>query len=145
MTVDFRQLLNRPTDDIKRPKPLPAGTYHGLVKSYEFGESAQKKTPYVRFALTLNSAGDDVDQEELAEIELSSKQLSTDFYLTDNSLYRLKEFLESVGVATEGRSLGECIPDSVNVSVIIDVTQDLNQKDPSAPPYNNVKSIKGED
>jgi hypothetical protein len=141
---DFRSLLQKPADEIKRPPVLPAGTYHGIVSKYEFLESKEKKTPFVRFSLGLRSAGEDVDAEEIKEVDLSTRQLRRDYFITEDALYRLKEFLESLGIAMSGRPLAECIPDALNQSVIIEVVQQLNPRDPTAPPFNDVKAIRGE-
>ena len=141
MAVDFKSLLSKPSDDITKPKPLPAGTYNGMVSKYEFGESKEKKTPYVRFFLTVHSAGEDIDPADIEGIDLTKKQLRRDFYLTDDALYRLKEFAVSIGVEATGRSLGEMIPDCVNAQVLIAVTQ-RNSQDGSEI-YNDVGDVKG--
>lgn len=144
MTVDFRKLLDKPMDEIKRPPSLPAGTYFGTVTKYEFGESNNKKTPYLRLLLNVTSAGEDVDQEALKEIDLSKKQLRKDFYITPDAEYRIKEFLESCQIPTTGRALGEAIPDCMNAPVVIEVTLRPNQNDPEAPPNNDVGNLKGQ-
>ena len=146
MVADFRQLLSTPMDDIKRPPPLPAGTYHGVVASHEFGESSSKKTPFVQYNLALISPGDDVDQDTFSEaisvLELSKRNFFVKYYLTDGAKYRVKDFLESVGVTWTGRSLGECIPEARNARVLASVTQ--KNSDDGKSIYNNVEDMKGE-
>ena len=62
----FESILDTPATEVERPKPLPAGTYDVIVKGlYEQGESTQKKTPYVRFIYAIQSAGEDVDADEI--------------------------------------------------------------------------------
>ena len=139
-TVDFRTLLQTPMDTIEKPKPLPAGTYHGVVSRHEFGESSQKRTPYVRFHLQPTSAADDVDPAGLEGIDLSKKALRRDYFLTADALYRLKGFLDSIGVSTTGRSLGEAIPDSTNARVLMQVTQRAAD---NGDLYNDVGDLKG--
>lgn len=140
--VDLKSLLSKPMDDVKPPVPLPAGTYHGVVKGQSFGESRQKKTPFVRYEFTLHSAGDDVDASQLEGVDLSTKSPRFDFYLTDNSDFRLKDFLTSVGVKTEGRSLGECIAEAVGCEVVLTIIQRYDEKDTSKV-YTDVTDVKG--
>ena len=62
----FESILDTPATEVERPKPIPAGTYDVIVKGlYEQGESTQKKTPFVRFIYAIQSAGEDVDPDEL--------------------------------------------------------------------------------
>lgn len=140
--VDFSKLLAKPVDQIKKVPALPAGTYDGVIQKYEFGESTQKKTPYVRFFLGVTAARDDVDPADLAEIDLSKKILRSDFYITDDSEYRLKDFLETLGIDSAGRTLGEMIPESINQGVVMSVTQRNNPNDPEQI-YNDIAKIVG--
>jgi len=143
MSVDFRQLLSKPLDDVKRPPPLPGGTYKGRVKGFELGESTQKKTPFVRFNLSVESPGEDVPAESLVDIDLTKKSLRRDYFLTEDAYYRVKEFLESLGINTSGRTLDETLPETQNAEVLMTVVLSLNRNDPKAPPYNEVSDIVG--
>lgn len=140
--VDFSKLLAKKADDAKPPVALPSGTYHGFIKGHTFDKSREKQTPYVKFDLALTSAGDDVDPDDLTEIELSKKALSVSFYLTESSDYRLTEFLKSLGIKTEGRSFGELIPETINASVLIPVSQRIDKNDPTRL-FNDVGDVKG--
>jgi phage-related protein len=140
--VDFSKLLAKKADDAKPPPVLPNGTYHGFIKGHNFGKSREKQTPYVQFELSVTSAGDDVDQTELVGIELSRKNLSITFYLTENSDFRLTEFLRSLGIKTEGRSFGELIPETTNAPVLISISQRLDKNDPTRI-FNDVGEVKG--
>ena len=142
--VDFKTLLNKPvTEEAKRQPSLPAGTYNGTVVKWEPGESAQKKTPFVRFFVQLTSPGEDIEAEGLVGISLEKKQMRRDFFLTEDALYRLHEFLGSVGVDFMGRSLGESLPECIGKDVICSITAKMNQTDPTQPPYNEISSMKG--
>jgi hypothetical protein len=141
MTVDFSALLSTPMDDIKRPPPLPAGNYLGRVTKYEFLESTEKKTPFVRYSVSVESAGSDIDPADLTDIDLSKKQLRSDFYLTPDALYRLTEFLEGLGIEKTGRTLAEAIPEAIGISVAFTVTQRMNTRDPKSPPFNEISDI----
>lgn len=104
MQESFASILSKPSNEVERPKPLPIGTYtcvvHGLP-SYD--KSSKKQTPYVEFNLNIIAAGDDVDQEALAEMGgIEGKSLRATYYLTDTALWRLKEFLEHCNLDVEG-------------------------------------------
>jgi hypothetical protein len=142
MALDFSKLLSTPMDTVEKPKPLPTGTYMGVISKYEFGESKDKKTPYVRFFLNLTGAGPDIDVGEVAGIDWSKKQLRRDLYLTDDAIYRLKDLLASIGVPVEGRTFGESIPDALNCQVMIEVTQRNNPQDPTQI-FNDVGTVRG--
>ena len=110
-TATFSDILNKPASEVERPKPLPAGTYLCVVKGLpRFDKSSKKQTEFVEFNLSPMQAGEDVDQEDLAAMLLNkdgtSKVLNeltirATYYLTDNSLYRLKDFLTHCGLDVE--------------------------------------------
>lgn len=144
MAVNFKDLLTVNLDEVKAPSALPEGTYHGNIASFEYGDNNKNRTPYVRFSLKFHSASDDVDPKDLADIDLSARKMSTDFYLTPDARFRLKDFLESLGLKTSGSTFDELIPEAVGQSVIAYVTQRFNPERPDDPPRNNIKSVKGE-
>lgn len=141
MTVDFKELLKKPADQVERPKPIPAGTYKGVVARQEFGQSKEKKTPYTRYHLTLTGPGDGVDPKDLDGIDLTKKQFRKDFYLTNDAEYRLLDFIASCGVNTKGRTLGELVPEPLGKDVLIDITQ-RNSED-GTEIYNDVGKVAG--
>lgn len=145
--ADFTTLLSKPLSEVKRPQPLPAGTYFGVIKSWEPGESSQKKTPYVQFNIGFTHAGDDVDAHELASAEalnpLSKRQLNMKYYLSPAAEYRVKEFYESCGVEAEGRTHSPCLAEMIGKSVIAEVIQRPNSERPEDPPFNEIRDLKG--
>lgn len=138
---NFKDLLAKPVDQIEKPKPVPPGTYNGVIKGFTFGESKDKKTPYVRFALAITGPGDDVDPELLTGVDLSKKQLRRDYYITDDALFMLKDLVTSVGIDSSGRTLDSMIPELVNNPVLIEVIQRSSQD--GSEMYNDVKNLKG--
>src|SRR5215831_16229366 len=120
MSVNFKDLLSRPVDSAKKPPTKPPGTYYGVISSYKFAESQKQKTPYVRFTFNNIQPGEDLlagDQRALQDdegnpIDFSKWTPYKDYFLTDDALYRLKEFLQSLGVETAGRSFDETIPEA---------------------------------
>lgn len=141
MAADFKDLLKINLDDVEKPKPVPAGTYTGRIAKYEFNESSNKKTPFVRYYVQLTGAEADVDSDALEGINLAEKQLRKDYYITKDALYRLKDFLGSCGIEVQGRALGETIPESLNASVILDVKQ-RNSED-GKDIFNDVGDMRG--
>lgn len=141
MSVNFAELLDTPIEDAKRPPTLPRGSYHGMIKSFEFDESKEKKTPLVRYQVGLTAATENVDEEALTEIDLSKRQMPYEFYITEDSKYRLREFLEAMGISIAGRKFKEAIGDVVGEAVLVDVEHNPNRKDPAAPPFARIASI----
>lgn len=127
--VDFTSLLQKPAGEAKKPEALPAGDYHGVVKSFETGDSNKNKTPYVRFHIGIVAPGDAVasDHPDLAEQDLSKRQMRRDYYLTEDAMWRLDDFLKSLGIALAGKSYEETIPEAVGTQVLVEVQQYLNQ------------------
>lgn len=130
MAVDFGAMLKKKIDDTKRPEAKPAGTYQGVINSFKFGESAQKKTPYLQLVVNNVQPGDDVDRDQLSSYRenfpgvIEKWQVTYEFYLTDDALFMLKEFLQSMGIDTTGRSYDETIPElrnrPVQFSVVVE-------------------------
>lgn len=144
---DFSKLLSKKVDDAKPPPALPAGTYRATIQRYDFQTSREKGTPGVRFHLQFIGAEDDVDQTALvdahgAPLDLSKIQKFSTFWLTDNSDYRLADFLKSLGIKTEGRDFNETLPETINGTVLVPITQRLDKKDPMKM-LNDVGDITG--
>ncbi len=115
----FESILDTPATEVDRPKPLPAGTYDAIVKGLpEYGESSQKKTPFVRFTLGITSAGEDVDTDELEEMGgIADKTIKSTYYTTPDALFRLTDFLEHCGIEAEGKTVRQMIDETPNASV----------------------------
>lgn len=150
---DFSALLKKPLNDVKRPPILPQGTYFGVITKYSLDESTEKKTPYVRFHCKLTGPGDDIPTDMLVSedgkpIDLSKKEAHSDFYLSDDAFYRIKEFQESLGIDTSDRDLSMTLPETINQPVQIFMVSVQNKKKPlddQGRPnfYNNVDRITG--
>lgn len=143
--TDFSNLLSVKADDIKRPPIKPAGTYHAMILGYEMGRSSQKKTPYVRFGFGGLQPGADIDpascvDSDGAPIDFSKWKPNIDFFLTPDSVYRLKEFLESLGIPSAGRELREMIPESRNLPVLLTVSVKPNEDGTGF--FNRVEAVK---
>jgi hypothetical protein len=144
MAVNFKELLNKTvTEEAKRPPVLPAGTFHGNVQKWEPGESDAKKTPYVRFLVALTGPGDDIPSDEMTGIDLAKRQMRRDFYLTEDALYRLHEFLSSCGIDFVGRPLSQSLDETIGKDVLLTVTSKPNKNNPEAGNFNDISDMKG--
>lgn len=129
--MSFKELLKRDAGSVERPKPLPGGDYSFVIKSYEFGQSAKKKTDQIEFKVK-PLAAIDVDEEVLAQMEnWRDKEMRLTFYITSEALYRLTEFQEHCGLETSGRTIEELIPEMVNCSFGGRIEHSPSQRDPS--------------
>lgn len=131
--MDLRALLDVPVDSIKKPANWPAGPYHGFIEKYEPGTSREKKTPYLRVFVRITRAGDSIPQDLLKDangdpIDVSKRQFRKDYYLTDDAKWRLVEMIQKVGVETEGKSLGSCIPELVTKPVLVQLGLRANEQ-----------------
>lgn len=113
---NFSDILDRPASETERPKPLPAGGYLCVVKGLpRRDKSAKKGTPFVEFILQPVEAMEDVDAEALAAMGgLANKTIKATYYLTEDALWRLKDFLE--------HTTGEEVPEGASYSQLIEQT-----------------------
>jgi hypothetical protein len=127
----FESILDTPADSVERPKPLPVGTYDCIVRGqYEEGQSSQKKTPLVRFTYAFQSAGPDVDEEELESMltnkdgekqSLSERTIKDTYYTTPDALFRLTDALEAMGIDLEGKSIRVALSETPNCSIRVQI------------------------
>jgi hypothetical protein len=99
----FGSILDTPSQSIEKPKPFPVGTYLWSVKGLPRQDvSAKKKTEFVEFTLQCLQAGEDVDQEALAEFlkgkSIGEKTTKLTYYITEDAIWRLKDFLDHCGI-----------------------------------------------
>lgn len=130
--TSFESILDTPADAVERPKPLPAGTYSAIVKGMpEHGVSAQKKTPFVKFTYVLQDAFDDVDQDELTALltdkdgnvePIGTKSIKDTYYTTPDSLFRLTDALEAMGIDLDGKTVRSALDETPNCSINIVVS-----------------------
>ena len=136
----FSSVLDTPVGDIERPKPAPVGSYVCVVQGQpKIDKSAKKRTEYVEYALKPLEALDDVDEDALADWGIKDKTFRITFYITEKSIYRLKEFLEHCGVDMNGEgSMRQYIAEAAGKQVVAHIVHEAS-KDGSAV-YGSVKS-----
>lgn len=139
----FSELLdNVRVGEAKEPKPIPEGSYIAVIKETKFDESSQQKTPYLRVFFEIISVCDDVDQAEIealgGEAELMGKRLRQDFYITDDALFILQNFItKHVKLDVDG-SFSEAIPLLPDNEVGIRVAHTIDKDNPEKV-YTNIK------
>lgn len=124
--TSFTDILNKPATEIEAGKPLPVGTYLCLVDGQpEHKTMGKNNTDCFEFNLKPMQAQADVDQQALLENlkgkSLSDKKLRHRLFVTEDSLWRLKKFLEDLGIELGSRGLGECIPEAMGRQVMVAV------------------------
>lgn len=117
----FRELLSQATDQVERPRAIADGHYIGNISNFEFGQSRQKQTPFLRIFLQPQEETQDVEAGANTGIDLTRKELRKDYYITPDALYRLSDMLDAVLGKETGRSFDERIPDLRNARVMFAV------------------------
>lgn len=136
--VDFSQLLGQRAGEAKRPAPLPAGVYHGLLKSYEVGDNNKNKTAYLRTLIVLTGWPDGISPSDHPDVDLTKRQLRKDWFLTEDSLWRLDNFLRSCGIEPQGRSYEEILPELISQELSLEVATYRGSDDTIGNNVNNV-------
>lgn len=127
---NFGALLAKAPSDVEKPKPLPIGTYLCVVQSLPKQDKSTKKgTEYVEYTLNVLQAADDVDAEALEALGgAAGKTIRATYYLTENSLWRLKEFLVALGMdEADYESLGAMVDDSVGKQLLVTLKHTASQ------------------
>lgn len=127
--TSFSSVLDMPADSVERPKPLPVGSYVCIVQGQpRIDKSAKKGTEFSEFTLKLLEPLDDVDEDALKEYGgIKDKTTKVTFYHTENSIYRLKEFIEHCGVEIEeGVSLRQLIGEVTGQQVVAHVAHEAS-------------------
>lgn len=105
---NFGAILDRKPTAIERPKILPVGSYIVVVQGMPRQDKSQKKqTPFYEYTCKYLQAMDDVDQDELeaaltradgTKKSLGDMTVRLTYYLTEDAVWRLKQFLEHCGL-----------------------------------------------
>jgi len=144
--VNFGAILDRPSTEIERPKPLPVGTYVCVVKGLpRQDKSARKGTEFVEFTLQPlgiyeNENGEtDVDPDELAAMGgFEKRTIRATYYLTEDAIWRLKSFLDDLGIEEGDKSLRQRISESPGHQVLAVIAHQAS--DDGQNIYANLKS-----
>ncbi len=150
MAFDASNFLDMPSGKTVRPAALPIETYPGIVTSFERSES-RRKTPIARFNVRLRdwpasipeSARMQADGDGvLQSIDLSKRTYRADFFITEDALYRLDEFLRSCGIEPDGTPYGALCARAIGCPVSVDMGQYISES--TGEIGNQVNKIYGE-
>lgn len=112
--MDFNSILSTKVEEAEKPKPLPVGTYIWQIPlgQPKFDQSKEKQTPFVEWEIKPVAPLDDVDGQLLQQVKnWNEKSMRLTFWLTEEALYRFRDFLDKVGIPYKGRSWAEVIPE----------------------------------
>ena len=118
----FEEILKRPGSEIKAPEAYPVGEYHCLVDGPpEPGKSSQKGTDYLRFKYRIIAPFKGVDEAKAAEQQVTGKIITEDFYILDNTIWRLKEMLKNLGIdgLDDAKSPFEALPEAPGRQLLV--------------------------
>ena len=143
VTPDFESVLDTPSNEVSRPRPLPQGTYACQEKGLpRIDKSTKKGTEFSEYTLQVLEACDDVDPEELKlaltkangeVVALNARTLRVTCYHTEDALWRLKKLLNDFGIPEED--------DDGNVRTLRQRMQDV----PGKMIYDHVKHSPSDD
>jgi hypothetical protein len=110
-TPDFVSVLDTPSSEVARPRPLPQGTYACMVKGLpRIDISPKRQTEFSEYTLQILEAQDDVDPDELKlcltkpsgnVVSLNERSLRYTLWHTEDALFFLKKFLDDLQIPEE--------------------------------------------
>lgn len=129
LATSFASILDTPSSEVERPKPLPQGSYVAQIQGLpRYDKSSKKQTEFVEFNLQLLSVGDDVDKDELEAIGgFKGKTIKATYYLTETALWRLKEFLDHCGIEEGDATLRQRVEATAGQQVGIFINHEASQ------------------
>lgn len=130
--ASFTDILNKPASAVEAPKPIPPGTYLGIISGQpEFAKIGKNQTDCVNFKVQLVQAQEDVSADDLAlaltradgvSKTLNDIKLNVRQFLTEDSVWRLKSFLvDHLGIDEAGKTLGQMIPEAMGKQLLLTV------------------------
>lgn len=125
MSANFSDVLNKKLDTVEKPKPLPAGTYFALINAApDIKPRGQNNNLAAEFTFKILQPTEDVDAEALAEQGgIRDRTLRYTLWLTDDALWRAKQFIENCGVEDTDISLTQGLQACIGAQVKVLVKQ----------------------
>lgn len=134
----FEELLNKPASEVERPKPLPVGTYHCLVDGPPEPVTAKTGTQGLRFTFKVIRPLEDVDAALAAEQQVVGKTVRDTYWITEESLYRLTDMLEHLGLDKNGGTIKELVSYAPGKQLLMRIKHQASQDGTTV--YANVDS-----
>ena len=132
--ASFEEILNLPASAIKAPEALPVGTYHAMIDGpLAPGKSAKKQTDLFTVKFKILDAMDDVDSNAAAEQQVKGKIITSDYYVTEDAVWRLRELLvdhlgiEPKNASGQEKKLKELIAEAPGQQVLVNLKHEASQ------------------
>ena len=138
----FSGILNKQTSDIVAPPLLPIGHYIAQLKKLpDMGSTKDGSYDTVDFTLSIVSACESVDTDELAEFGNPAGQIVRKRFLfntdpAEERNFKLSEvnmmnFLRNTGVDVEGGDVATAINDAIGGFIKVEITHRADPKNPA--------------
>jgi hypothetical protein len=135
MTIDFSKLGKTQMGTVPPPPVAPAGTMYGTIIRWAWAESRwrNKETnqteAQVHFTIKPTEFGEDITEEDKAGIVLKDKVFVAEQGCnSDAQIYYMQEFLASLGIAVAGKTLDQCLPETIGTSVMFEVVHKTGER-----------------
>lgn len=127
--TSFTDILNKPAEQIEKPKQRPPGTYLCVVNGPHKQKEVNDK-PVVTLAYKAMQAQDDVDQEALAAAGGVGNTFTQDFFLTtndgnDNSWGLVNTLENHLGIDKTGKTLAQMLAEAPGKQVLVNVAHEM--------------------
>jgi hypothetical protein len=119
----FSEVLDLRSKDIKKLDPLPVGSYHATVAGLPvFEDVGKNQTPAAKFTMTGFVPLHDVDRAELAKCgDITKREITLTMFLTEASVWRLKKFLDDLGIEEGDMTLKQRIGEVQNRQCVVHI------------------------
>lgn len=118
----FAEVLDLRSKDVTKLDPLPVGSYQATVAGLPtFEEVGKNKTPAAKFTMT-GFVPIDVDRAALAKCgDTAKREITLTMFVTPTAAYRLKKFLDDLGIGEGDRTLKQRIDEVPNRQCIVHI------------------------
>jgi hypothetical protein len=126
----MEDILERQITDFEPPRPIPPGDYTFVIEGQpRQDKSSQRQTLFYEYRCRPLAAMESVDAQALAEAGgLENKSLRLTFYITNDSGYRLTDFLQNtLGLDVTGMKVSQAVGEAVGCQFIGHVTHQTSR------------------
>lgn len=109
--ANFASVLDRKSSEIEKPRPYPVGGLVIQLGQFKEVEMGKDKTPALEFESVIRDVMPDVNMADYVggngqPLEIKGKPYRLRFFLTEDSAWRLDDFLTKIlGIPDDGSSL----------------------------------------
>jgi hypothetical protein len=132
-------ILNQRTDTFEKLPPLPPGQYVTMVAAYEPKEVGRNQTPAVVFTLKGFTPAGHIPPSYFERCgDLTTREMPYTLYLTEASRWRVREFLDQLGIEEGDRTLSERLSEAVGKPIMVTITHELGKGQNAGTTFANV-------